>query len=196
MIAEPVFFDPPEWVSQPKDWSREIVQGKTYELASGEGRRIWEDCLSRVRSRRLRWADSSGEASGGYGSPVLVRPRLGQGIFRIAVTEAYERACALTDEHSLPALEAAHIRPFSAGGPHDVRNGLLLRSDIHRLFDRGYVTVTPEHRFEVSRRLREDFENGRTYYPLHGRRIRLPPHEAERPSLEFLRWHNENVYRG
>jgi len=47
---------------------------------------------------------------------------------------------------------------------HEVSNGLLLRSDIHRLFDAGYVTVTPDYEFKVSGRLREDFNNGETYY--------------------------------
>jgi putative restriction endonuclease len=51
--------------------------------------------------------------------------------------EAYERACALTGEHSLPALEAAHIIPFALCGPHDVQNGLLLRADLHGLLDRA-----------------------------------------------------------
>ena len=60
-----------------------------------------------------------------YGEPVLVRPRLGQGAFRVVVTEGYGRACAVTGEHSLPVLEAAHIKPFDAEGPHDIRNGLL-----------------------------------------------------------------------
>ena len=65
------------------------------------------------------------EIAGGdrYGSPLLVRPRLGQGTFRIAVTEAYGRACAITGEHSLPALEAAHIQSYRFGGPHEIANG-------------------------------------------------------------------------
>jgi hypothetical protein len=46
-----------------------------------------------------------------------------------------------------------------------VSNGLLLRSDIHRLFDKGYVTVTPDHHFEVSRRLKDDFETGARITP-------------------------------
>src|SRR5690606_29695122 len=108
------------------------------------------------------------EAAARFGAPRLVTPRLGQGAFRVFVTEAYERACAVTGEHSLPALEAAHIRPYADDGPHDPRNGLLLRADLHRLFDQGFVTVTPEGRFEVGRRLREEFDNGRSYYPLHG----------------------------
>src|SRR5690606_35865773 len=126
----------------------------------------------------------------------LIRPRLGQGAFRVAVTEAYRRACAVTGEHSLPALEAAHIRPFSKDGPHGVRNGILLRADLHRLFERGYVTVTPGHVLEVSRRLRTDFENGRTYFPLHGTRITVPQDPQDHPDPCYLSWHNERVYAG
>ncbi len=56
------------------------------------------------------------------------------------MTEIYTRRCAVTKERTLPALDAAHIRPYREGGKHEPPNGLLLRSDIHRLFDKGYVT--------------------------------------------------------
>jgi putative restriction endonuclease len=110
------------------------------------------------------------------------------------VTEAYNRACAVTEEHSLPALEAAHIRPFAKDGPHEVRNGLLLRADLHRLFEQGYLTVTPKYTLEVSDRLRADYHNGRSYYPLRGTRISLPAVETERPTRELINWHNQNVF--
>ena len=97
------------------------------------------------------------------------------GGFRLLVTDVYQRRCAVTLERTLPALEAAHIRPYADGGTHEVSNGLLLRRDIHSLFDAGYVTVTPDLRFEVSRRIREEFENGRHYYALHGQRLNPPP---------------------
>jgi putative restriction endonuclease len=98
-------------------------------------------------------------------------------------------------EHSLPVLEAAHIRPYGAAeGSHDVANGLLLRADIHRLFDSGYVTVTPDHHFVVSRRLAEEWENGKAYYAMDGCAIVLPARKADRPDPELLRWHNENVF--
>ena len=61
-------------------------------------------------------------------------------------------------------LQASHIKPFADVAQHEVSNGLALRSDIHTLFDLGYVTVTPEYRFRVSERLREDFDNGEVYY--------------------------------
>ena len=79
---------------------------------------------------------------------------LGRGRSGSLVTDLYERRCAVTGERTLPVLHAAHIKPFGANGPHDPRNGLLLRSDLHTLFDRGYVTVTPQLRFEVSGRIR------------------------------------------
>jgi predicted restriction endonuclease len=47
-----------------------------------------------------------------------------------------------------------HIRPYGDGGAHEAQNGLLLRRDIHSLFDAGYVTATPDLRFEVSRRIK------------------------------------------
>jgi putative restriction endonuclease len=109
--------------------------------------------------------------------------------------DAYERACAVTQEHSLPALDASHIQPYAQQGPHDVRNGVLLRADLHRLFDQGYVTITPEYRLEVSPRLRQDYSNGLSYYPLSGQRVSLPKAVNEAPDPEFLRWHNERVYR-
>jgi putative restriction endonuclease len=126
---------------------------------------------------------------------MLVRPRLGQGSFRVIVTDAYERRCALTRERVLPVLEAAHIKPYSEGGQHTVDNGLLLRSDLHALFDRGYMTVTPDLRVEVSRRLKSEFQNGEEYLALHGKEIVPPSARENRPSKEFLLWHNENLFR-
>ena len=131
-----------------------------------------------------------------FGTPVLVRPRLGQGAFRLLVTDTYDRRCAVTRERTLPALDAAHLRPYAEGGMHEVTNGLLLRRDIHSLFDRGYVTVTPELRFEVSRRIKEEFENGRDYYALHGRSVQPPDDVLRQPDRQALTWHNEHRYLG
>ncbi len=196
MLAEPVFLAASEWIEGPEDWSDEIVKRKDYELDSGEGKRIWEAFKARLFARE-RVAEPGiarelGEAR--YGPGTLVQPRLGQGIFRLAVTGAYRRACAVTREHSVPALEAAHIRPYGEGGSHEVSNGLLLRSDIHRLFDRGYVGVTPDYRFVVSPRLKDDFSNGKSYYPHHGSTIHLPASESEHPSRQWLEWHMDERF--
>jgi putative restriction endonuclease len=125
---------------------------------------------------------------------MLVRPRLGQGTFRVAVMDAYGRTCAVTGEHSLPALEAAHIRSYTSAGPHEVKNGLLLRADFHRLFDQGYVTVSSDYRLQVSPRLKLDYQNGRSYYPFDDTPIRVPDDERLRPDPEYLAWHRASVY--
>jgi putative restriction endonuclease len=195
LVTQPVFFDEWEWIAQPKDWSREIVQGKTYDLTLGEGRRVWDECRQRIAARAVNVEGARALSAARYGDPVFVRPRLGQGTFRVEVTDAYGRACAVTGEHSLPVLEAAHIKPYAQEGDHKVSNGLLIRSDIHALFDRGYVTVTREHRFEVSRQLKQDFDNGKSYYPLHGNLIHLPRKQADRPDPALLEWHNIQVFR-
>jgi putative restriction endonuclease len=198
MLSQPVFLPREHWVRPPHDWPENAVQGKSYDLASGEGARVWSECLLGVNATAPKEATAHGILGEGvprYGDAVLVRPRLGQGIFRIAVTEAYGAACAVTHEHSLPALEAAHIRPYSDGGEHAVPNGLLLRSDIHRLFDTGYVGITPGHQFVVSDRLKADYSNGRTYYPLDGRAIQLPQAIADRPDPHELEWHMDVCFR-
>lgn len=198
LLSQPFFLAEPDWITGPTDWGKETVQGSAYDLRSGEGRRIWEELVVRVPTKVVP-AHEPAEPTAvheRYGTPVLVYPRLGQGSFRIEVIEHYTRRCAVTGERTLPALEAAHIKPYAEGGPHAVSNGLLLRGDLHHLLDAGYVTVSREHRLEVSRRIREEFENGRDYYALQGHSLRVPSAQRLAPSGEFLQWHRENVFRG
>ncbi|HOX26875.1 MAG TPA: HNH endonuclease [Candidatus Krumholzibacteria bacterium] len=193
-----VFFADEDWVRMPYDYAKNIVQGKTYDLRSGEGERIWRECSERasaVASRGGLTADMAVDAAAGrYGKITLIQPRLGQGAFRVAVLDAYGRACAVSTEHSLPVLEAAHIRGYAEGGAHDVRNGICLRSDIHRLFDAGYVTVDEERRFVVSRRLKDDYDNGKVYYAFQGRTIELPRDPGQWPDPTSLQWHRERRF--
>jgi putative restriction endonuclease len=113
------------------------------------------------------------------------------------VTDAYGKRCAFTRERTLPVLEAAHIKPYAAGGRHELSNGLLLRSDLHKLFDLGYVTVDPGTRqIVVSRRIKEEFENGRDYYALHGSVLQSPNDPVALPSLANLTFHSASVFPG
>jgi len=198
LLATPFFLPEDEWIPAPPDWAPNIVRGKTYDTGELAGRRLWEAVQARMPAPPL---DDLGNGYAAerprFGAEFLARARLGQGTFRVLVTDAYHRRCAVTGERTLPALEAAHIRAHRAAGPNRVSNGLLLRSDLHRLFDTGLVTVDPDLRFVVSGRIREDYENGREYYRYHGRRLaNLPEAPGERPSREFLDWHNREVFAG
>jgi len=200
ILTQPFFFEESIWFPAP-EWSQSIVRGKGYDLDRESGRFIWNNVLHAWEHLQIfnldREAHRIEEEHARYGKETTIRPRLGQGAFRILVTDAYDRACAITEEHSLPALEAAHIKPFTESGPHAINNGLLLRSDFHRLFDRGYITVSPEYKIEISRQLREEFKNGRSYYPFQGRSLsHLPLFPDDRPRKELLSWHNEHVFKG
>jgi putative restriction endonuclease len=205
ILNDVVMFPEGQWIPSPPDWEPNIVSGKGYDLTAGYGADLLHLCLAQhAQSRGHRPIEIPTYATPGlappeaprFGTPFLAQQRLGQGAFRLLVTKVYDGACAVTGEHSLPVLDAAHIRPYSEGGSHTLPNGLLLRSDIHRLFDRGYVTVTPDYEFKVSSRLREDWDNGLHYYAMDGRQIALPTDKAIRPARESLEWHQEHVFLG
>jgi putative restriction endonuclease len=191
ILEEPFFLERGQWIPVPSSWSANIVVGKTYSTDEVDGRFLWDAIHEGMGARPLGLEE---DAISRFGTPTLIKPRLGQGTFRVAVTDAYHRRCAVTGERTLPVLEAAHIRPYSNGGTHEISNGLLLRSDLHKLFDRGYVSVSPDGRLEVSRRIKEEFENGRYYYGLHGTSVSLPQQPELRPAREALSWHTDNVF--
>jgi putative restriction endonuclease len=209
VLAEPFFWPRNLWIPVPEDWPKSAVQGKGFDSQEPVGRQI----LSEVEIRLAMaikgpqgYLLAAGESRPSYGhrsqldegplySERLTKIRLGQGGFRVLVTDAYERRCAITGEKTLPVLEAAHIKPFSKTGPHAIDNGVLLRSDMHILFDRGYLTITPDLKIEVSKRIHDQFTNGKLYYSYHGMSLRsIPVDSRHHPSTTFLDWHNRNVF--
>ncbi|MEP6494785.1 MAG: HNH endonuclease [bacterium] len=197
VLEQTFFFTRDAWIPIPADFSLNIVQGKTYDLDVGTGREIWtalEERFMAGSTISVQRNVAEGTVRRMFTDPVLVRRRLGQGAFRVLVTDTYERQCAVTREHTLPVLEAAHIKPYTQSGEHAVSNGLLLRSDVHTLFDRGYVTVTPDLTFRVSKRLDADWSNGKIYYQLDGQKIFTPKAPSCRPDAQQLEWHADTVF--
>lgn len=116
----------------------------------------------------------------GYGAIVQ---RMGQSAFRTKLLEAYGGRCAMVGCAVEEALEAAHIVPYRGPATDHVANGLLLRADIHTLFDLRLLAVNPAgYRIAVSKRL-IDGEYGR----LAGKSLRLPRDKACRPSTEAMK---------
>jgi putative restriction endonuclease len=194
ILTQPVFLPEERWIAPPASFSPNIVSFRGYSSDEPDGLMLWERLLAAGEDTPRM--PGLYEPASRYGEPTLIRPRLGQGAFRLLITDSYSRRCAITGERTLPALEAAHIKPYADGGEHAGSNGILMRRDLHSLFDAGYVTVTTSHRFEVSQRIREEFENGRHYYALHGTKIALPDKVELRPDASALSWHNEHRYLG
>ena len=188
-----------EWsLPAPTSFAKNIVRGKGYDAGTDSvvdlalGRLMADHTAADVTDDN-RPAVALGPT---HGTPRLVVPRMNQGAFRAVVLDVYESRCAITGHRIRPTLQAAHIRPVAHGGEHRVDNGLLLRSDIHTLFDLGYVTVDPTYRLRVSARLREDFGNGEDLYAREtaGEQIALPRGPGDRPSREALEWHGDTTF--
>jgi hypothetical protein len=113
--------------------------------------------------------------------------RQGQPAFRRELLRAYGERCAVTGSQTVDVLEAAHILPYRGRHTNLVTNGLLLRSDIHTLFDLQRLTVLPDLTVAVHPELRHD-----DYRPLHGRELASVPIDTTLwPDEEFLRQHND-----
>jgi putative restriction endonuclease len=118
-----------------------------------------------------------------------------EGTFKLRLLEAYDARCAVTGERVVPVLDAAHIQPYLGPASNHVQNGLLLRTDLHRLYDEGLLGVTPDYSLRVSERIHEEWENGKDYYALEGRAVRQPTDSGRRASRDALAWHLEAKFR-
>ncbi|MBF8303609.1 MAG: Restriction endonuclease, putative restriction endonuclease [Candidatus Dadabacteria bacterium] len=174
ILTSPFFFTKDEWIPVPKDWNPSLVRGKTYDYHEPIGAALWLAVQERIQNKSIsKKVNEKGsifaEESSSYGTEYLIRARLGQGAFRVLVTEAYQRRCGITGERTLPVLEAAHIKP--------------------------YLTITNDFNVEISKRIKEEYENGRDYYLLHGNKLKaMPSNVKDCPSREYIEWHNQNIY--
>lgn len=198
MVQEPVFLPRELWVPVPPSWKVQgPPKGSGVDMATEEARSLWSRCLVAAGMTSGRHLPRTEIAADSEVVTRRVIPRRGQGPFRLALLDAYGHACAVSGEHSEPVLEAAHIRRYAQERTYEVSNGLLLRADIHRLFESGYVAVTPDYEFAVSPRLKEVWNNGRTYYELAERvgRIRVPGRREDMPDRDLLDQHYRERFR-
>lgn len=198
VLRDAHFWPRERWIpwGEAEGWRPNIVQGATV-----------RDPLHAARLLDVMHTDLAllpGELTDGFTLALLdqrelrirdVVAREGQGAFRLRLLDAYQGQCAITGEHTLPVLDAAHIQPYLGPRSNHVQNGLVLTKEFHALFDRGYVGVTPDYVVRVSDRLREEFKNGHRYYPFDDKPlVQLPRDARARPSRDALAWHFENVF--
>jgi len=119
-----------------------------------------------------------------------VTARQGQAVFRARLRMAYGGCCAMTDTIVEQVLQAAHIWGYAVSGDNAIRNGLLLRPDVHDLFDRGLVWVTESLTIGVAPTLKSS-----EYGALAGKRLRLPKDSKHHPDPERLRQHRTQLAR-
>jgi putative restriction endonuclease len=198
-IRDSTFFPDDLTFDPPPGFKLNIVQGKGYEMGDPAVDRYFGDLMQLVLGKPLPAEIDLGQpwhASGPvFGEPRLAPYRMAQQSFKAVVLATYHGECAITGAKIRPTLQAAHIRPVTRDGENRIDNGLLLRSDVHTMFDQGYLAVAPDYRLLVSPRLRAEFGNGEAFYAKAGTVIALPERRADRPGREFLEWHRDEVFK-
>ncbi|WGD29589.1 HNH endonuclease [Ancylobacter sp. WKF20] len=153
----------------PNAWDVEIRTAQTEVEALAAS--VEFDPASEEDGRRRVWAE--------------VARRQGQATFRRQLLEAYDGACAISGTNVSDVLQAAHIQPYNGLSTNKVSNGLLLRADLHNLFDLKLISINPDSmKVVVSPRLRQT-----DYWSLDGCDLRLPTKLAWRPNSQALAAH-------
>ncbi len=128
----------------------------------------------------------------------MVKPRFlkylhirdSQAKFRKKLLDVYGNVCAVTGDQPSEVLDAAHIQPYINISSNHVQNGLILRADIHRLFDKGMISITDDLCIIVSR----FFLSSNSEYEKYHQRPLIIKNDVVRPSREALKYHRENIY--
>lgn len=119
----------------------------------------------------------------------LMVQRRGQPEFRTSLLAAYAGRCAVTGCSAVDVLEAAHIIPYRGSHTNRIDNGLLLRADIHTLFDLGRIWIDP-----AAMIIQMDAELlNSEYATYYGQSLRLPPHTVHHPNRQHLAWHMQQA---
>ena len=139
--------------------------------------------LTEAEREILRQADEGADERVRVLAETVKRER--QEVFRYELISAYEGSCAVTGFATQEVLQAAHIDPYRGVKSQIVTNGMLLRSDIHLLYDSHLLTVLPDSfKIQVSEAVRD-----KAYQDLDGCTIRLPKNKGQRPSEKLLELH-------
>ncbi len=175
------------WVEFHKDWERLAFES--------EQRRAALSGKSVEAEAQIREEDLPPE---GLERERMVRQRVNQGFFRAAVLTAYGGRCCVTGLAVPDLLIASHIVPWAKDKANRVnpRNGLCLNALHDLAFDRGFITLTPKLKVEVSQRLKAapmEPATKRLLLDYDSAEIRLP--ERFLPDSVLLEWHRKNVFK-
>ncbi|CAM3758159.1 HNH endonuclease [Nocardiopsis rhodophaea] len=197
ILNNPVFLKEDSALDPPADWAPPIVQGKTYTSTKPAHKHVLDSLFSGFQNLTVVTDFNKPWHYEGptHGEPKPQKPRRGQGAFQARVLKSYAEQCAISSSTVRPTLQAAHILPVEHGGQQRTDNGILLRADLHILFDRGYLGVDTGYRVRVSPRLAFEFSNVDRLCDLDGRRLRIPERSADHPNPEYLEWHTSNVFQ-
>ena len=188
ILIDPVFLDEKDWFELPKDWSENIVTGKAYSSDSNGGQYLLKK-YRELQKETTQSEDKYKEIFGFEESPQAgyktgkAKIRIGQNLFRLSLLSAYQGRCAVTGTDVPEVLDAAHIQKFSENPNHAINNGLLLRKDIHTLFDCGYLEITEDYKVQLTEKFKLSHEKSSSYIQYEGKKITLPKNKKHWPTI-------------
>jgi len=125
----------------------------------------------------------------------IVKIRVNQAFFRKTILASYENKCCITGISTPELLVSSHIIPWAVDKKNRMNpcNGLCLNALHDRAFDKGLITVTPEHLVRISQRLKQEKIAYHSFFePYENKKIDLPQRFS--PQAEFFKWHNQRVF--
>lgn len=159
---------------------------------------VWEASRLRLSMKKEKRSEAFVQPSGPSEVLRTVKQRVHQAFFRSAVLSSYDQTCCVTGLRIPQCLVASHIVPWSEDEKHraDPTNGLCFSATFDRLFDAGLMTISDELTVAMASDLAETSDNNtkELIWPYGGKGIILP--RRFMPSLERLRWHQKNIFRG
>lgn len=193
ILVEPVFLSEKDWFPEPSDWSPQIVVGKSYSSDTTIGQYLMSNYMRLAGETPRR--DAIARQMFGFEEPPQagfatrnVKQRTGQNLFKLSLLYAYDGKCAVSGCDIEEVLDGAHIHPFSETQDHSIPNGILLRKDIHALFDRGAFTIDHDYRIRFTEQFKERYPmDANSYANFDGQKLKLPKDKAHWPSFSALR---------
>jgi len=171
------------WQEFHQDWEKFALRGQMFLKSS--------KIITSTETDKINLEDFSGETK-----KSVVQIRLKQSFFRKAVLSSYKGKCCMTGLSVQRLLVASHIIPWSKDKVNRLNpsNGLCLSALHDKAFDQGLITVSPDWKIKVSKYLKEPSDKfcRSAISSLSGKKIMLP--EKFSPSMEFLDYHNKNIY--
>ena len=133
VLSQPVFFPPELWIPQPSDWQKANLRYAAYDLSTGEGQRIWLECTAHAQNvaAPVTAAVEDAIAAERFGAPIVIQPRLGQGVFRLfQFRKQHDKFVTPLPAYSVRPAHAVEMFGLLGGGKADGAMGGLPHSQL------------------------------------------------------------------
>jgi putative restriction endonuclease len=119
-------------------------------------------------------------------------------IFKREIPRIYKNSCCITglrieSVFNISMIDACHIVPFSLGYDDTVTNGIALCPNLHRAFDRGLITISPDYKVRLSDSFIEEGKHSLKQFA--DKKISLPKNQNHWPNQENLEWHMKETFK-